>query len=131
MLRPDDPDVTKILAHRHSGWLYAIVAPELNRVKIGWAKNVSKRLLEFQTGSPTELLLHSATLETNILLAEAKAHAPLAHARLRGEWFKLNDYAVDQWLATRETDTPANGLHDRYLEQVGHPFKGFLIVGGW
>jgi hypothetical protein len=88
-------------------------------------------MLAFQTGSPAELMLHSATLEVDVVLAEATAHAALAHARLSGEWFDMTDLAVDQWLAGRERDVPANGLHDRYLDQVGSAFKGLHIMGDW
>jgi hypothetical protein len=129
MLRPNDPDVAAVLARPDSGWLYAIIAPEVRRVKIGHAKDVAKRLLLLQTGSPTELMLHSASLEDHVVLAEAAAHAALAHARQAGEWFDLCDYEVDRWLAAREADVPANGLHDRYLAQTGSPFRGLHIMG--
>jgi hypothetical protein len=112
-----------------AGWLYAIVAPEVRRVKIGRAQDVVKRLQELQSGSPSELMLHSATLHDNVPLAEAQAHADLAHARLHREWFELADAKVDEWLASRETDTPANALHDAYLDAHGHPFRSFHIMG--
>jgi Meiotically Up-regulated Gene 113 (MUG113) protein len=114
-----------------AGWLYAIVAPEVRRVKIGRAQDVVKRFLELQIASPSELMLHSATLHDNAPLAEAQVHADLARARLRGEWFDLADYKVDQWLGSRESDTPANALHDAYLDARGHPFRGFQIMGDW
>lgn len=75
-----------------AGWLYAIVAPEVRRMKIGRAQDVVKRFQELQTGSPSELTLHSATLHDNVALAETQAHE------------------VDEWLASRETDTPANAV---------------------
>jgi len=131
VLRPDDPDVDEVLSRPESGWLYAIVAPGARQVKIGHAQDVAKRLLLFQTGSPLELMLHSATLEENVVLAEAEAHARLAQARLRGEWFDLADPVVEEWLAARETDIPANGLHDRYLDTKGHPFRGLWIQGDY
>src|SRR3954454_11473985 len=128
-MRSQDVEVTARLARPGSGWLYAIVAPEVRRVKIGHAQDVAKRLLLFQTGSPTELTLHSATLEEDVVLAETAAHMSLAHARVCGEWFDLRDAGVDQWLAARETETPANGLHDCYLAQAGGPFRGYRIMG--
>ena len=129
MLRPDDPDVAAVLAHPDSGWLYAIVAPQLRLVKIGHAQDVAKRLRLFQTGSPIELTLHSATLDHHVVRSEAAAHAALAHARQAGEWFDLCDSEVDRWLAAREADVPANGFHDRYLAETGSPFRGFHIMG--
>jgi Meiotically up-regulated gene 113 len=129
VLRPDDPDVATVLTRPASGWLYAIAAPEVRRVKIGHAQDVAKRLLLFQTGSPTELMLHSATLEDNVVVAEARAHAALAHARLTGEWFDLCDREVDRWLARREADVAANGVHDRYLAETGSAFRGFQVMG--
>lgn len=98
-------------------------------MKIGLAQDVVHRFVAMQTGSPSELMLHSATLHANVAQAEADAHMLLAQARLHGEWFDLRDAKVDEWLASRETDTLANGLHDRYLDLHGHPFRGFLIMG--
>lgn len=98
-----------------NGWLYAIVALEVRRVKIGVAEDVWKRARALQTASPCELLLHSATYHDEVVLAEARAHAELAHARVRGEWFDLTDTDVDAWLARRETATPANLLFDRVI----------------
>jgi hypothetical protein len=115
VLRSDDPDVDALLAeHREAGWLYAIVAPEAKRVKIGHARDVSARALLFQTGSPVVLYLHSATFHLSCHHAEADAHRRLAHARTHGEWFDLQDDQVDGWLAARESDVAANGLWDRY-----------------
>ena len=76
------------------GWLYAIVADEVLRVKIGWALDVWKRLRELQTGSPCLLQLHSAPYHDEVVLAEVTAHAELAHARVRerAEWFRMDDY---------------------------------------
>lgn len=113
------------------GWIYAITAVAVKQVKIGRAQDVARRLLDFQTGSPVELTLHSATLHANVLTAEALAHAQLAHARLHHEWFDLTDPAVDQWLSARETDGAANGLHDRWLDAHGHPLHSFQIMGAF
>jgi hypothetical protein len=52
-----------------------------------------------------ELHVHSETWHEDVLLAEAEAHAQLAQARLRLEWFDVADYDVDQWLHEREKDT--------------------------
>lgn len=116
MLRPDDPDVATVLSHPYSGWLYAIVAPEVCRVKIGHAQDVDSRLDSFRTGSPFHLALHSATLEHNVKAAETAAHRELRHARLVGEWFDMTDPHVDQWLQKRERELPENGLWDRYVD---------------
>lgn len=115
----DDFGTAPTLASGASGWLYAIVAQEVNRVKIGHARNVEHRLQTLQSGSPVELILHSATLESDVRTAESAIHSSLTHARLSGEWFDLSDAAVDQWLATREADTPANSLYDRVSSSPG------------
>lgn len=115
MLRNDDPDPDALLAtNPGAGWLYAVVAPDVNRVKVGHARDVWGRMLLFQTGSPLELYLHAATLHSEVRKAESEAHRELADARIQGECFDLTDARVDAWLARRERDEPANGLWDRY-----------------
>jgi hypothetical protein len=32
-------------------------------------------------------------------------------------------YEVDQWLATREAETPANMIHDRYIRAKGETWS--------
>jgi hypothetical protein len=116
MLRSQDPDVAAVLSGPRSGWLYAIVAPELSRVKIGHAQSVDHRLDGFRTGAPCHLALHSATLEEDVRAAEAAAHRALKHARQIGEWFDMADPRVDEWLQRRERELPENGLWDRYVD---------------
>lgn len=116
VLRDDDLAVDDLLKESsRAGWLYAVVAADVRLVKIGHARDVWSRILLFQTGSPSELALHSVTLHDDVRAAEADAHRELAHARRHGEWFDLTDTDVDAWLARRETDRPENGLWDRYV----------------
>jgi hypothetical protein len=107
-----------VLALPSGGWVYAIVAPEVQRVKIGYARDIDVRWQLLMTPIPAvEYQLHSATLHEDMRRAEREAHRQLAHARWRGEWFDMQDYAVDQWLASRETETAANCLHG-YFESL-------------
>ena len=94
-----------------AGFLYAIVAPELHRVKFG--RSLFKpegRWKAFRTGSPTELCLHSVTRHEDVVAEEVAVHALLAQARLpipgSEEWFDMRDAAVHRLLARREVDPP-------------------------
>ena len=123
-------EVEAVLSSPKGGWLYAVVAPEVRRVKIGWARDVEARVRPFQTASPSSLALHSATLHGDVRAAEREAHKELEDAHVLGEWFDLRDPQVDQWLARRETDVPMNSLYDRYLAAKGKdPFGPPLIMG--
>lgn len=106
--------IGRILATERGGWLYAILAEDVGRVKIGRAKNVWRnRALLFQTGSPVELAPHSATLEEDVYAAESAAHRVFAPARVQGEWFQI-DIPIQRWLALRELERPSNALYWRY-----------------
>jgi hypothetical protein len=110
-----------VLAAPSGGWVYAIVAPEVLRVKIGSAKEVDDRWDAAMSPMPAvEYQLHSATLHPDRGRAEREAHRQLAHARWGGEWFDMRDAAVEQWLASRETESVANCLHG-YLESLERP----------
>jgi hypothetical protein len=89
-----DDDRERLAARAEgSGWLYAIVAPEVERVKIGYAQKVDARLAFHQCGSPVELNIHSDTWHTDVRRAEREAHGLLRHVHVLGEWFDMQDCA--------------------------------------
>lgn len=58
-------------------------------VKIGVAKNVVRRLIQLQTGSPKKLrIMHSFAAGFE---CEDTLHKLFSHLRIRGEWFKLTN----------------------------------------
>lgn len=83
------------------GYVYAITAPELDRVKIGVAKNVHKRLTTLQCGSPCDLVIHSAREHEYPLLVERRLHRRFKDAFVKGEWFDISHPKVQSWLALR------------------------------
>jgi len=88
------------------GYVYAIMAPELKRVKIGRCDSEASflsRFLHFQCGSPCELFIHSVVEHENYRLIEKRIHKRLKSARVHGEWFDITDPKVDRWLAHRES----------------------------
>jgi hypothetical protein len=82
--------------------VYAILAPEFKRVKIGRAKNPVERMMNMRSGCPCPVELHSAEPSDNVFYDEAVAHGKLAHARVHGEWFDATDWHVRRWLAERK-----------------------------
>lgn len=77
------------------GWVYFIITetPKGEAVKIGFTSGKpERRLCGLQTGSPTKLELAAFIKGTPSL--ERKMHREFAHARLRGEWFDLDDSDV-------------------------------------
>jgi hypothetical protein len=79
-------------------WYYSVYAIGSGKaVKVGYARNVARRLAELQTGSPEELIIW--TTLTRLTRKEAqeierRAHKALADCRTRGEWFKADLDAV-------------------------------------
>lgn len=65
--------------------IYFILCRGSGAVKVGWARNVERRLAEHQCGCPFDLELIG--LVDGSRLDEARTHAALSHDRIRGEWF--------------------------------------------
>jgi predicted GIY-YIG superfamily endonuclease len=89
--------------------LYIIGAGD-RPVKIGYAKNPSRRLAELQTGSPGELYIFEQIAKLTLKEARAverKAHEHFKDRRLKGEWFDITTEeareAVWQWIDVRVT----------------------------
>lgn len=70
---------------RARGFVYFVLAGDRELVKIGWARNVEKRVAELQVGSPEELSV-VLTLRGAPSL-ELELHERFFDLRLRGEWF--------------------------------------------
>ena len=78
------------------------------RQKIGFSKDVNRRLKSLQTGNPTVLKIHHTepVPENRVRVLERKLHRELNHKRLKGEWFDLSpveatqflQYAIIRWL---------------------------------
>jgi predicted GIY-YIG superfamily endonuclease len=85
-----------------------VIGNKSNRQKIGFSKNVEKRLKTLQTGNSEELLLHYYVQvpEHRVRILEKKIHLELSYKRLKGEWFDISaddakqflDFAMIRWL---------------------------------
>lgn len=98
---------TKLDAHDRCAWVelprpeaggvYFVVAGEREeRVKIGCAKNIRKRVAELQTSSPYRLRLAAFLLCDDPPKEEANNHKKFAAYRLHGEWFSLSGELLDE-----------------------------------
>ena len=74
---------------KRSGFVYFVAAHDLGLVKIGWAKDVKRRILSMQSGSPVDLCLIHAF--AGVPMDEARMHGQFAHLRVKREWFRLTD----------------------------------------
>lgn len=66
--------------------IYFVQIGEDGPVKIGWARDVKRRLAQLQTGQPHKLRLLGQI--PGGLTAERKVHEKLAAHRMTGEWFQ-------------------------------------------
>lgn len=76
-----------------TGFVYFVEAVGLGAVKIGWAKDVTRRLRSMQSGCPVDLRLLGCF--SAVPVDEAMLHAKFAHLRMRREWFTLSDEISD------------------------------------
>lgn len=82
-----DLDRARALAERSGhGFIYFVEAVGTNRIKIGLAANVKKRVGELQVGCPVDLLLLGFC--SGSLFRERETHRRFDHLRHRGEWFE-------------------------------------------
>lgn len=77
--RPEPPEVG-------GPFVYFVMSPDKQAVKIGTAVNVRKRLAELQCGNYLDLLYIGAIFGGPAV--ERQLHQEFASARLSGEWFK-------------------------------------------
>lgn len=85
-----------------------VIGNNEKRQKIGFSKDVNKRLKSLQTGNPEKLILHHYVEipENRVRIIEKKIHTELSYKRISGEWFNLSpdeaknflDFAVIRWL---------------------------------
>jgi DNA-binding XRE family transcriptional regulator len=100
-----------------------LISHEYQFVKIGYTKNINKRLKQLQTSSPVKLeVLH--LIDGNVTL-EKELHLLFKDLRTSGEWFKFDnsilEYFIDkecllwQYGFTSEEKIPITGLikHER------------------
>jgi predicted GIY-YIG superfamily endonuclease len=70
-----------------------VIGGEESPVKIGFTKNLQKRLGAIQTGNPTPVKVHYTIefdTEKEMRYAEKRLHETLRHLRKKGEWFDLS-----------------------------------------
>jgi len=85
-----------------------VIGTDDNYQKIGFTKDVNKRLATLQTGNPTKLKIHhfEAVPQDRVRILERKLHKELNHIRLKGEWFDISpqdavrmlQFAIMRWL---------------------------------
>lgn len=79
---------------KESGFIYAII-DESDRVKLGKAADVDRRLAELQTGNAEKLTIMYLWYVDSMTKAETGLHHIFAAYRVRGEWFKLDRKAKE------------------------------------
>lgn len=95
------------------GYVYAVMAFEVERVKIGWCESLESldiRFRGFQCGSPVQLGIHSVVEHKHPYSTEQHLHRRFRSALIKGEWFDINDEKVYQWLCRRERHSDPEGF---------------------
>lgn len=70
-----------------AGWVYFIQSVDGGPVKIGYAKDVEKRLGHLQSGSPVILQVVLKIESDMPIRLEQELHQRYSRYRIRGEWF--------------------------------------------
>lgn len=70
--------------------VYIIEALNSGNFKIGFSKDVNKRIKQLQTSNANDLELYHCYESEFATTIEAKIHRTYQHLRLSGEWFSLN-----------------------------------------
>jgi hypothetical protein len=87
--------------------IYFVQAGDDSRpIKIGYARNVGKRIATMQTGCPDELnLLAVMDGDEDV---ERSLHGLMGHLRVRGEWFRPAPELLDQIKSVSDNDSAAS-----------------------
>lgn len=111
--------------------IYFILAPELGRIKIGFAKQPWSRLSKLQTDCPCDVRL-VAFIDGDVV-AEKALHARFADQRLRGEWFTYSG-AVQEYIQSLEP-APAKTKYQSRLQPIcdaagiGRSYASAIVTG--
>lgn len=70
-------------------YVYFIVAKGLNRVKIGYSCDPTRRLRELNTASPVELIIHRRMVGNEQI--EKELHSRFSKYRIKNEWFQFHN----------------------------------------
>ena len=71
-----------------------------NYYKIGWAKDVEKRLKQLQTGNPLPLKIHKkieCSCVAQAMMRERQIHKSARKHRILGEWFTEDVFNNKYW----------------------------------
>jgi len=95
----DEMTCTSLEAYKYRMFLY-VIGSDGDRQKIGFSKDVDRRLRSLQTGNPAKLRIHHVepVPENRVRVLERKLHRELNHKRLKGEWFDLTPTEATQFL---------------------------------
>ena len=74
------------LVNKRDGYIYVIGNKEYKLCKIGFSKNVFKRIKSIQTGCPFELEIFCVVYGDYVM--EKKLHRKYQNLKMNGEWFK-------------------------------------------
>lgn len=76
--------------HPQAGWVYFLLSPTINRVKIGFETTKGTRAETHQTSCPEPLVL-LGHVKARSMAEEKKCHEQWAHLRRHGEWFEATE----------------------------------------
>ena len=95
------------------GYVYFIFNPDSNAIKIGFAKDVAKRLATLQTSSPNQLELLGVIKTQSARTAkqlEGTLHQQFAQLHISGEWFKAEEALLNYLKEVTPMNVGSNGL---------------------
>jgi len=79
-----------------TAWVYFLLSPTINRVKIGFESGKGARVATHQTSCPEPLVL-LGHVKAGSMADEKEYHEQWAHLRRHGEWFEATEELV-QWI---------------------------------
>lgn len=71
--------------------VYFVNIRDTNRYKVGFTKNIGRRLKELKTNSPFAIDLHFFLLTEQPRLVERELHSILSNNRTVREWFEIDN----------------------------------------
>jgi hypothetical protein len=90
-------------------YVYVMVAPALNRYKIGYAANVERRVCTVNGQSPCEVVLLAKVKTENYSSMERRVQNQFAKFWVKGEWFELDKERAKDLVDFLASEAPTNG----------------------
>lgn len=129
------PETTIVENPPEEGYVYFAYCPELyakgtHHIKIGFTKDLNKRIKQLQTGNSFEIQFYKTHKSTDYKTVETKLHQKYKEKQVRNEWFNLTLKDVDLEINILEPPLVLPTEHNQVIKIIFKIWKKISSIKG-